>query len=202
VGGWSAENTFSKRLGRGEPLESLRVCVMDGLEQLGSDGRHLVLCRHSEEGRECREIWDLIPFGKSAGRVSEPIHRPAGRSAYRRYIVLRSVAKSVAVSEDRMRGQPLGDSAASKLVRENIRRRAGECRNRMPVWTRNSVFPHSTSTFPSSKLKVSCGTAAVGSLMGNSSSEVSGMVVSMGGSSSEASAIVKSDRVAMLMDGE
>ena len=72
----------------------------------------------------------------------------------------------------------------------------------MLVWTRNSVFSHSTSTFPSSKLKVSCGAAAVDSSMGNSSSEVSAMVVSVGGSSSEASAIVKSDRVAILMDGD
>jgi hypothetical protein len=101
-----------------------------------------------------------------------------------------------------MRGQPLGDSAASRLVRANIRRRAGEWRDRMLVWTRNSVFPHSTSTFPSSKLKVSCGAAVVGSSTGSPSSEVSGVVVSMGGPSSEASAIVKSDRVAMLMDGD
>ena len=32
------------------------------------------------------------------------------------YIILRSVAKSVGVSEDEMRGQPLGDSADAKLV--------------------------------------------------------------------------------------
>ena len=101
-----------------------------------------------------------------------------------------------------MRGQPLGDSAASRLVRANIRRNAGEWRDRMLVWTRNNVFPHNTSTFPSSKLKASRGTAAVGSSMRSSLSEVSGMVVSMGGSSSEVSAIVKSDRVAMLIDGD
>ena len=57
----------------------------------------------------------------------------------------------------------------------------------MVLWTRKSVFPHNTSTFPSSKLKVSCGVMAVGS---------------MGGSSSEISAVVKSERVAMLMDGD
>ena len=37
---------------------------------------------------------------------------------------------------------------------------------------------------------------------GPSSAEVSAMVGSMGDSSSEASGIVKSDRVAMLMDGD
>jgi len=31
-------------------------------------------------------------------------------------MILRSVAKSVAVSEDEIRGQPLGDSADDKLV--------------------------------------------------------------------------------------
>jgi hypothetical protein len=38
----------------------------------------------------------------------------------RRYITLRSVAKSAAVSEERMRGQPLGDSAVVRLVCENV----------------------------------------------------------------------------------
>ena len=33
-----------------------------------------------------------------------------------RYTILRSVSKSVAGSEDRMRGQPLGDSAAERLA--------------------------------------------------------------------------------------
>jgi hypothetical protein len=101
-----------------------------------------------------------------------------------------------------MRGQPLGESASSSLVRANIRRNVGEWRDRTLVWTRNSVFPQTTSTFPSSKLKVSCGAAAVGSSIGNSSSEISAMVVSVGGSPSEASAIVKSERVAILMDGD
>lgn len=38
--------------------------------------------------------------------------------------------------------------------------------------------------------------------VGSSSSEVSGIVGSMGDSSSEASAMVKSDSVAMLVDGD
>ena len=33
-----------------------------------------------------------------------------------RYIILRSVTKSLAVSVDRIRGQPLGDSAVAKFV--------------------------------------------------------------------------------------
>ena len=57
----------------------------------------------------------------------------------------------------------------------------------MLVWTRKRVFLHNTSTFPSSKLKVSWGDIVVGS---------------MGDSSSEASAMVKSDKLAMLMDGD
>jgi hypothetical protein len=65
--------------------------------------------------------------------VNEKVHRSAARTSYPgRYIVLRRVAKSVAVSEGRRRGQPLGDSAISRLVRANIRRRAGEWRNMMP----------------------------------------------------------------------
>ena len=65
--------------------------------------------------------------------------------------LIRSVAKSMAVSEDWIRGQPLGESAAAKLVWANIRRSAGEWKDRMLVWTRNNVFPHNTSTFPSSR---------------------------------------------------
>ena len=57
----------------------------------------------------------------------------------------------------------------------------------MLVWTRKRVFPHSTSTSPSSKLKVSWRVVVVGSV---------------GDSSSEVSAMVKSDKLAMLMDGD
>jgi hypothetical protein len=67
---------------------------------------------------------------------------PSQRTIYPgRYITLRRVAKSMAVSEDRMRGQPLGDSAAARLVGANIRRSVGEWRDKTLVWTRNSVFP-------------------------------------------------------------
>jgi len=59
--------------------------------------------------------------------------------------------KSVAVSEDIMRGQPLGDSAVARLVFVNIRRRAGEWKDRMLAVMRKSVFPHNTSTFPFSR---------------------------------------------------
>ena len=48
-----------------------------------------------------------------------------------RYTMFRSVTKSVAESEDRMRGQPLGDSAATRLARANIRRSAGEWKDRV-----------------------------------------------------------------------
>ena len=37
-----------------------------------------------------------------------------------RYTILRSVAKSVAVSEERIRGQPFGNSAAARLAWVNI----------------------------------------------------------------------------------
>ena len=53
-----------------------------------------------------------------------------------RYIILRSVEKSVAVSEDAIRGQPLGASAVARLVWTNIRRSAGEWNERTLVWTR------------------------------------------------------------------
>ena len=46
----SAEDTFSKWLGRSEPLKGLWVCIADDLEQPGSDGRQLILCCDSEEG--------------------------------------------------------------------------------------------------------------------------------------------------------
>ena len=55
------------------------------------------------------------------------------------------------------------------------------------MWTRKRVHPHITSTFPSSKLKVSWGVKDIGST---------------GDSSSEASVMVKSDKVAMLTDGD
>ena len=57
----------------------------------------------------------------------------------------------------------------------------------MLVWTRNRVFPHNTSTFPSSKLKVLWGVVIVGSVRD---------------SSSEVSAMVKSDKLATLIDGD
>ena len=59
--------------------------------------------------------------------------------------------KSLGVSEDGTRGQPLGDSAAVNIVCVNIRRSAGEWKDMTVVWTRKSVFPHSTSAFPSSR---------------------------------------------------
>ena len=49
------------------------------------------------------------------------------------------------------------------------------------------MFAHNTSTFPSLKLKISWEVRVVGS---------------MGDSSSEVSAMVKSDKVAILMDGD
>ena len=49
--------------------------------------------------------------------VNGTIHRYRDRATYPMiYIILRSVAKSVGVSGDKMRGQPLGDSADAKLV--------------------------------------------------------------------------------------
>jgi hypothetical protein len=54
-------------------------------------------------------------------RVNETIRWSAGGMTYPgRYIVLRSVAKSVAASEDGMRGQPLGDSAVARFAFANI----------------------------------------------------------------------------------
>ena len=104
-----------------------------------------------------------------------------------RYITLRSVAKSVAVSEERIRGQPFGDSAAARLAWVNISRRMGEWSERMLVWTRKRVFAHNTSTFPSSKLKVLWGVTVVGSVRD---------------SSLKASAMMKSDKLAMLIGGD
>ena len=57
----------------------------------------------------------------------------------------------------------------------------------MLMWTRNRVFPHNTSTFPSSKLKVLWGVMMLGSVRD---------------SSSEVSAMVKSDKLATLIDGD
>ena len=68
-----------------------------------------------------------------------------------RYMTLRSVAKSVAVSEDGMRGQPFGDSAVSRFDLANIWLNTGEWNDKTLVWTRNNVFPHKTSTFLSSR---------------------------------------------------
>ena len=57
----------------------------------------------------------------------------------------------------------------------------------MLVWIRKRVLPHNTSTFPPSKLKVLWGVMVVGSVRV---------------SSSEVSAMVKSDKLAMLIDGD
>ena len=66
--------------------------------------------------------------------VSRMMHRYRGDVKHPgRYMILRSVAKSVAGSEDRMRGQPLGDSAAERLAWANVRRRTGEWRERTLV---------------------------------------------------------------------
>ena len=43
-----------------------------------------------------------------------------------RYIILKGVTKSVAVSGDKIRGQPLGDSVDARLARANMRRSVGE----------------------------------------------------------------------------
>ena len=68
-----------------------------------------------------------------------------------RYMTFRSAAKSVAVSEDGMRGQPLGDSAVARFAFASIRPSTGEWSDKILVWTQNNAFPHNTSTFPSSK---------------------------------------------------
>jgi len=48
--------------------------------------------------------------------VNKTVDQHRGRVAYDgRYMTLRSVAKSAAVSEDTMRGQPFGDSAAARF---------------------------------------------------------------------------------------
>jgi len=59
-----------------------------------------------------------------------------------------SVEKSVAVSEDGMRGQPLGDSAVARLDFANIWLSTAEWNDRVLAWMRNGVLPHKTSTFP------------------------------------------------------
>jgi len=66
-------------------------------------------------------------------------------------MTLRSVAKSVAVSEDTTRGQPFGDSAVARFDFTNIWLSTGEWNDMALAWTRNSVLPHKTSTFPSSR---------------------------------------------------
>ena len=59
----------------------------------------------------------LVTFGEPVNRRSAEQSIDMGGVTYPgRYIVLRSVAKSVAVSENRMRGHPLGDSAAARLA--------------------------------------------------------------------------------------
>jgi len=91
---------------------------VDDIEDPGSDSRHLVLCRDSEDGRECREIRHFVPFRESVDGCGQRNNLlEDGQVAYSgRYTMFRSVTKSVAGSEDRMRGQPFGDSAFASLV--------------------------------------------------------------------------------------
>jgi len=50
-----------------------------------------------------------------------------------------------------MRGHPLGDSALARLALASVRLSTGELKDKTLVLTRNSVLPHNTSTFPSSR---------------------------------------------------
>ena len=70
------------------------------------------------------------------------LHTPGG------YMALRSVAKSMAMSEDRIRGQSLGDPAVARL---DFALSTAEWNDTVTAWTQNSVLPHNTSTFPSSR---------------------------------------------------
>jgi len=128
VRSWPAKDPLSKLLGRGETLKGLWVCITDDVEDPGSDSKHFILCHDSEEGRECGEIRDLIPFRKSVDGDGQRNDSLAwGQVTYSgRYTMFRSVTKSVARSKDVIRGQPLGDSAVTRLVWANIRRSAGE----------------------------------------------------------------------------
>jgi len=66
-------------------------------------------------------------------------------------MTLRSVAKSAPVSEDTIRGQPFGDSAVARFDFANTWLSTEEWNDKALAWTRNSVLPHKTSTFPSSR---------------------------------------------------
>ena len=68
-----------------------------------------------------------------------------------RYIILSRMVKSMAVSEDRIRGHPLGDFAIAKFFGANIWPRVGEWKDEVLVWTRGRVLSHRTSTFPTSR---------------------------------------------------
>ena len=50
-----------------------------------------------------------------------------------------------------MRGHPFGDSAAARFADENILRRTGEWNDNVLECMRKRVFPHTTSTLPSSR---------------------------------------------------
>ena len=154
MGSWSAEDPLSNLFGRGEHVRVLWVRIADHVEYPSSDGRHFILRRDSEEGRERSEIWHFIPFRESVGGDDERSNSLewGGEAAYsERYTMFRSVTKSVAGSEDRIRGQPLGDSAAASLALPNMQRSAGERKDIVLAWTQKSVVSHSTSTFPSSR---------------------------------------------------
>ena len=66
-------------------------------------------------------------------------------------MAFKRVAKSVGVSEDAMRGHPLGDSAAVRFDGENFWRSTGDWNDSVVAWTRKRVLPHTTSTLPSSR---------------------------------------------------
>ena len=68
MGSWPAEDALSKLFGRSQTLKCLWVRIADDVKDPRSEARHLVLCRDSEEGRECGEIWNLIPFRESGDR--------------------------------------------------------------------------------------------------------------------------------------
>ena len=131
----TAEDALSKRLGRDQLFKNLRVRIAHNVEHLGPDGGYLVLCCDLEEGRECGEIRYFVPLGESVDRDGQQCSSLRyGKEAYAgRYTIFRSVVKSIAVSEDKMRGQPLGDSAVTKFSLANIRPSTGEWNGKTPA---------------------------------------------------------------------
>jgi len=110
----SAEDPFSEGLRRNEPFKSLRIPTASSSCDRTAGISYFAVIRRRDGNLALCSSQGICRNPDS--QQNDLVMRVGGATNPGICIVLRSVAKSMAVSEDRMRGQPLGESAAARLV--------------------------------------------------------------------------------------